>query len=122
VPFGGAQQSSAASIKVPITKVKPKTRGVAEVSAEGIQPEQNRELAATESSVVAPTAVSTRVYKVFSTLFNAAKESVFQTFLSDLLTQHGSEEIALQQSSVAWKDVRSSITFCVHYPDSIFRS
>ncbi|KAJ7899831.1 hypothetical protein B0H13DRAFT_2336777 [Mycena leptocephala] len=89
VPFGGAQQSSAASIKVPITKVKPKTRGVAEVSAEGIQPAQNRELAATESSVVALTAVSTRVYKVFSTLFNAAKD----------------EEIALQQSSVAWKDI-----------------
>ncbi|KAJ6592453.1 hypothetical protein B0H19DRAFT_1055177 [Mycena capillaripes] len=87
VPFGGAEQSSAESEDGSGIKVKPKTRGVATVS-EDTHSEQDT----TESSCLPPTAVSSKTHKVFSALFTATKD----------------DEIALQQRSVAWKDIQTA--------------
>ncbi|KAJ7740995.1 hypothetical protein B0H14DRAFT_3515415 [Mycena olivaceomarginata] len=81
-PFGGAVQSPATMEPAQVLKTKPKTRGVA-------AGEEDQRSEPAEKSVAAPTPVSTKVYKVFSALFTAAND----------------EEIALQQSSVLWKDI-----------------
>ncbi|KAJ7194963.1 hypothetical protein GGX14DRAFT_677760 [Mycena pura] len=90
VPFGGVQQGPEMKEETSAPRAKPKKRGVAATTVEGEDNEQ-----ATETSVAtAPTPVSARVYKVFSTLFKAAKD----------------EDVALQQSSVAWKDIQIAFT------------
>lgn len=77
VPFGGAEQGPEVKEETSAPKAKPKTRGVAAITVEGKGNEQ-----ATETSVAtAPTPVSARVYKVFSTLFKAAKELVSSAIL-----------------------------------------
>jgi hypothetical protein len=75
LPFGGAVQSPATMEPAQVLKTKPKTRGVAAA-------EENQRSEPAEKSVAAPTPVSTKVYKVFSALFNAANELVF--FLASL--------------------------------------
>ncbi|KAJ7673199.1 hypothetical protein DFH06DRAFT_1081972 [Mycena polygramma] len=91
LPFGGAEQLPASKDEVSAAKVKPKTRKEAVISTEDMPREQETEKAV-ENLAIPPTLVSARVYKVFSTLFNAAKD----------------EQVALQQSSVAWKDILSA--------------
>jgi hypothetical protein len=77
VPFGGAEQGPEVKEEPSALKAKPKTRGVAAITVESKGNEQ-----ATETSVaIAPTPVSARVYKVFSTIFKAAKELVSSTIL-----------------------------------------
>ncbi|KAJ7752995.1 hypothetical protein B0H16DRAFT_1418853 [Mycena metata] len=88
VPFGGAEQSPPTEEAVPTVKIKEKTRGAIATSAT----EEDVDSREREVALVAPTPVSTRAYKVFSALFNAAKD----------------EEIALQQSSVPWKDIQTA--------------
>ncbi|KAJ7640103.1 hypothetical protein DFH06DRAFT_1098562 [Mycena polygramma] len=85
LPFGGAEQQPASKDEVSAAKVKAKTRNEAVISTEDMLREQGTEKAA-EDPAIPPTAVSARVYKVFSTL----------------------EQVALQQSSVAWKDILSA--------------
>ncbi|KAJ7723908.1 hypothetical protein B0H16DRAFT_1472654 [Mycena metata] len=101
VPFGGAKQSPPTEEAVPTVKMKAKTRGAIAISAT----EENVDSREREVALAAPTPVSTRAYKVFSALFNAAKD----------------EEIALQQSSVPWKDIQTAfaqlgLTVTVHEP------
>ncbi|KAJ6543542.1 hypothetical protein DFH09DRAFT_1282386 [Mycena vulgaris] len=87
LPFGGAVQTAAAKEELPHVKEKPKTRGVPAVT------ENANHTPAEQIFVAVPSApVSAKVYRVFSTLFNATKD----------------EEIALQQSSVAWKDIQAA--------------
>ncbi|KAJ7506566.1 hypothetical protein B0H11DRAFT_1706585 [Mycena galericulata] len=96
LPFGGASQTPVTKETNQIPKQKLKTRGVPSVPAEDV--DDGSEPA--ENSVTA-TPVSAKVYKVFSTLFNAAED----------------EEIALQQSSVAWKDIQTAfaqLDFTLH--------
>ncbi|KAJ7679502.1 hypothetical protein DFH06DRAFT_512039 [Mycena polygramma] len=89
IPFGGAEQISAVKEEVATAaKRKAKTRGVPMTAAEEPQSQQIRE----QPTVPPTTAVSAKAYKVLSTLFNAAKD----------------EEVALQQSSVAWKDIQAT--------------
>ncbi|KAJ7854944.1 hypothetical protein B0H14DRAFT_747649 [Mycena olivaceomarginata] len=82
LPFGGAVQSPATMEPAQVLKQSQKRAGVAAA-------EEDQRSEPAEKSVAAPTPVSTKVYKVFSALFNAAND----------------EEIALQQSSVLWKDI-----------------
>ncbi|KAJ7111305.1 hypothetical protein C8R44DRAFT_799277 [Mycena epipterygia] len=85
-PFGGAAQSPAAKDEVVPVKAKPKTRGVV---TGGVEDVNRNEEAAENFDIAPPTPISAKAHKVFSTLFNAGKD----------------EEIANQQSSVAWKDI-----------------
>ncbi|KAJ6627604.1 hypothetical protein B0H10DRAFT_1993357 [Mycena sp. CBHHK59/15] len=90
LPFGGvAQVPVGAREEAPAVKLKPKTRGVTagEVEADTEHLDSRDDVPA-----VRPTPVSTRAYKVFATLFNAAKD----------------EEIALQHGSVPWKDIQTA--------------
>ncbi|KAK6974508.1 C2H2 and C2HC zinc finger protein [Favolaschia claudopus] len=91
-PFGGAAQSATGSEKPSFSaKTKVKTRGVAiaeEESATIPPPIEDADV----HNRIPPIPVPAKTLKVFSTLFNAAKN----------------EEVALQQSSVAWKDIQAA--------------
>ncbi|KAF8192685.1 hypothetical protein K438DRAFT_1969816 [Mycena galopus ATCC 62051] len=90
LPFGGAAQSPSPTEPVQALKEKPKTRGVPAAPTEKADHEQKP----IEILPAAPTPVSAKVYKVFSTLFNAAKD----------------EELSVQQSSVPWKDILTAFS------------
>ncbi|KAF8192691.1 hypothetical protein K438DRAFT_1934979 [Mycena galopus ATCC 62051] len=90
LPFGGAAQNPPPTEPVQVPKEKSKTRGVAAASTE----EEAREQEPAEIRLAAQTPVSAKVYKVFSTLFNAAKD----------------EELSVQQGSVTWKDILTAFS------------
>ncbi|KAF7373595.1 C2H2 and C2HC zinc finger [Mycena sanguinolenta] len=90
VPFGGAAQSSVPTEPAQVPKEKQKTRGVATTESEDVRQKQEP----AEHLRAAPVPISARAYKVFSTLFNATKD----------------EELAVQQSSVAWKEILAAFS------------
>ncbi|KAJ7601995.1 hypothetical protein B0H17DRAFT_1222925 [Mycena rosella] len=92
VPFDGAVQTPAAQERT--VKAKPKARGV---TAIGTEDTDTAPEAAEDVVTTPPTPVSARVYKVANVIF--------------------SEQIAIQQSSVAWKDILTAfvqINFSLH--------
>ncbi|KAJ6463498.1 hypothetical protein C8R45DRAFT_1107839 [Mycena sanguinolenta] len=90
VPFGGALQSSITTEPAQVLKEKQKTRWVSAAEPEEVRLKQE----STATSPAAPVAVPAKAYKVFSTLFNATKD----------------EELAVQQSSVAWKEILAAFS------------
>ncbi|KAJ6463307.1 hypothetical protein DFH09DRAFT_1491686 [Mycena vulgaris] len=90
LPFSGAPQSPAnAREEAPPAKLKPKTQGVPTGETDVKIERFGRK---DDVPAVRPTPVSSRVHKVFSTLFTAAKD----------------KQVAVQNGSVAWKDIQTA--------------